>query len=375
MEGPLAVNLKPASFDLPDGMGKMYLSGAVSGIGFNENNAYGKSDTVADVSNAQVFLQKVDGEFQFFVQAGVYSLPALGAAYARSGNGPDLYGPLPVANVKIAPNSNFSIEIGKLPTLIGAEYTFTYENMNIFRGLLWNQETAISRGIQANYTAGPVALSASWNDGFYSNRFNWASGAATWTINSSNTLELVLSGNLGTTDYSGNVTPMVQNNDQDLDNLIYSWTSGAWIAQGYLQYANTKASTTLMFGKAASATGGGILVNYAVPNSSINVSGRVEYITTTGTAGVSSSLTPPTGITGITGTTPTPAPNAPNTLYGPGSNAWSGTLTATWQSGIYFTRGEVSYVTASKTTPGMALGASANATSQVRFAIETGVLF
>jgi len=28
----------------------------------------------------------------------------------------------------------------KLPTLIGAEYTFTFENMNIERGLLWNQE-------------------------------------------------------------------------------------------------------------------------------------------------------------------------------------------------------------------------------------------
>ncbi len=61
---------------------------------------------------------------------------------------------------------------GKLPTLIGAEYTFTFENMNIERGLLWNQENAVNRGVQANFTSGPVAVSVSWNDGFYPNRYN-----------------------------------------------------------------------------------------------------------------------------------------------------------------------------------------------------------
>jgi hypothetical protein len=52
---------------------------------------------------------------------------------------------------------------------MGAEYTFTFENMNIERGLLWNQENAINRGIQVNQTIGKSA-SLSWNDGFYSNR-------------------------------------------------------------------------------------------------------------------------------------------------------------------------------------------------------------
>jgi len=355
MEGPLAVNVKPLSFDIPD-FGKIYVSGVVSGLAFTENALFpGDRNSLADVDNAQVFVQKVDGEFQFFVQAGAYSLPSLGAGYLTAGNATtDLYGPLPQAFVKIAPNANFSIEAGKLPTLVGAEYTFTYENMNIFRGLLWNQETAVSRGVQANYTAGPVAFSVSWNDGFYSDRFNWLSGAATWTINSSNTLELVVSGNLGTTDYSKSLaTPLVQNNDQSLDNLIYSYTSGAWILQAYVQYAEAPANASLGYWNSGSTTGWGVLANYAVPNTSFNLSGRVEYISSSGSQ----------------------TDGSPNLLYGPGSNAWSFTFTPSYQSGPLFTRAEISYVSASGTEGGLALGPSGTDTSQVRFAVEAGILF
>jgi hypothetical protein len=347
--------VKPESFDIPD-FGKIYVSGAISGLAFAENSLFpGDRHSLADVDNAQIFVQKVDGEFQFFLQGGVYSLPSLGAGYLTAGNATtDLYGPLPVAFVKFAPNGNFSFEAGKLPTLVGAEYTFTYENMNIFRGLLWNQETAISRGVQANYTAGPVALSLSWNDGFYSDRFNWLSGSAAWTINSSNTLALIVSGNCGTTDYSkGFATPLVQNNYTSLDNLIYSYTSGAWILQAYVQYAQAPANATLGYTKDGSTTGWGVLANYAVPNTSVNLSGRVEYISSSGSA----------------------TDGSPNLLYGPGSNAWSFTFTPSYQSGVLFTRAEISYVQASGTVSGLALGPAGTNTQQLRFAVEAGILF
>ena len=93
-----------------------------------------------------------------------------------------------LATLKIAPTDSFNIEVGKLPTLIGAEYTFTFENMNIERGLLWKQEPAVSRGVQANYTSGPVTASASVNDGAYSNRYNWVSGSLAYTISPSDTV-------------------------------------------------------------------------------------------------------------------------------------------------------------------------------------------
>jgi hypothetical protein len=355
MEGPLTVNVTPESFMLPSGMGKVYVSGAVTGLYFSETNRIpGDRGSQVDLSNAQVFIQKVDGDFQFFLQAGEYSLPSLGAGYLTGPNATNLYGPLPQGFIKYAPTGSFSIEAGKLPTLIGAEYTFTYENMDIFRGLLWNQETAISRGIQANYTAGPVAMSLQWSDGFYSSRYNWLAGSAAWTINSSNTLAVIISGNLGVTDYSpGLATPFVQNNDQQLDNLIYTFTSGQWLAQGYFQYADTSKNGALGFGKSASQTGFGLLVNYAVPNTSYNISGRFEEISTTGT----------------------PADGAPNVLYGPGSSAVSFTLTPSWQSGVFFARGELSVVSASKVVHGLGLGPSGANTDQIRVAIETGILF
>ena len=81
--------------------------------------------------------------------------------------------------------------------------------MNVERGLLWNQEPAVSRGLQANYTLGPVAFALSFNDGYYSDVFNWISGSATWTINSSNTLEFAGAGNLGQTSIATYATPLV----------------------------------------------------------------------------------------------------------------------------------------------------------------------
>jgi hypothetical protein len=353
MEGPLAVNLKPESFDIPD-FGKIYVSGAVTAIALADTPTFfGEKSAIADVSNAQIFIQKVDGAFQFFADAGAYSFPTVGVPYTTASNTMSAtFGALPIGFVKYAPTAAFSIEAGKLPTLIGAEYAFTYENMNISRGLLWNQEPLISRGVQANYTAGPVAFNLSWNDGFYSDRFNWVSGAATWTINSSNTLEFIGGGNLGSTDYGTSATPEVLNNDTEIFNVIYGYTSGAWTAQAYFQYADTGNAAKIGV-KDTSTTGGGVLVNYAIPNTSWNLSARAEDISSSGS----------------------PTDGSANLLYGAGSKAYSFTFTPSYQVGVFFARGEISYVGASSTTSGAAFGKSGTNTSQTRFAVETGILF
>ena len=64
---------------------------------------------------------------------------------------------------------------------MGAEYTFSFQNMNIERGLLWNQENAITRGVQINQTMGKFTASFSWNDGYYSNRYSGLSGLLSYT--------------------------------------------------------------------------------------------------------------------------------------------------------------------------------------------------
>src|SRR5947207_15997115 len=79
MTGPLVANPNPYSFDDPFGyFGKIYVTGTLTGLGLVQSNPVpGDHPFRPDVSNGQVIVQKTDGLFQFYVQAGIYSLPAL----------------------------------------------------------------------------------------------------------------------------------------------------------------------------------------------------------------------------------------------------------------------------------------------------------
>jgi len=332
---------------------KFDLNGVVSGIGIVQNHAVsGDRSSRADASNAQVVIQKADGPIQYYLQVGAYSIPALGAAYVSSGNAVNqLYGPLPVGYLKIAPTQNFSLLAGNLPTLIGAEYTFTFENMNIERGLVWNQENAINRGVQANYTLGPVSAALSWNNGFYSNSYTWLTGDLAWAINPTNTLSFVGGGNVGYSSFSNFATPVLLNNSQ-IYNLIYTYNSSPWIIQPYFQWTVVPHHPNLGVFKTTSTLGGAILASYALTDNFF-IAGRVEGIGTTGSA----------------------TDGSANLLYGPGSDAWSITLTPTYQYKKFFARGEVSYVQAVGYTSGNVFGNQNQNPAQVRGVLETGLLF
>ena len=62
-------------------------------------------------------------------------------------------------------------------------------------------------------------------------------------------------------------------------------------------------------------------------------------------------------------------------MYGPGSGAFSFTVTPTYQRGIFFGRAELAYVGADSITDGFGFGGQLNKTSQTRGAVEIGVLF
>ena len=352
MSGPIAANSNPFSVDAGPA-GKIYITGALTGLALWQNNPVpGDHDTVADLSNGQVFVQKTDGWLQFYVQAGAYSLPSLGTEYFKVDKiTSDTFGYVPQAFVKVALADNFSIQAGKLPTLIGAEYSFTIENMNIERGLLWNQEPAVSRGVQVNYSSGPFSLSVSWNDGYYSDRFNWVSGLASYAIDSSNTIAIAGGANIGKTDYSTFATPFFQNNSQIL-NLLYTYNSAPWVINPYIQFNRVPANTSLGIPHDASMWGVGLLATYAV-TPHFSLSGRAEYEDSSGSL----------------------ANGAPSLLYGPGSKAWSITATPTVQYGVFFARADASYVGASDITPGFALGHTFSNKSQTRLMLETGIVF
>ncbi|HTV54952.1 MAG TPA: outer membrane beta-barrel protein [Terriglobia bacterium] len=347
--GPLST-ASPTVFNAGP-LGKLDVTGILSGLAiWQDDPALGDEPTHLDISNGQIFLQKTTGVFQFYLQGGAYNIPALGAPYlSTSRTLPDLYGPLPVGFVKIQATKNFSIMVGQLPTLIGAEYTFTFENMNIERGLLWNQENAINRGVQLNDTIGHFTASLSWNDGFYSNRYTWLSGALSYT-KGPNTLAFVAGGNAGHTAFRTFATP-VQNNGS-IYNVIYTYTKGPWIVQPYFQYTDVPTDPAIGVTQGTDTRGGALLLDYNFKHG-ISLAGRAEYISSTGS--------------GTSG--------AVNLMFGPGSGGWSVTLTPTYQNKGFFARADLSWDQAVSYTPGDAFGPQGMNRAQARAMVETGFMF
>ena len=352
--GALTFQLPPPKYALGP-LGDIYFDGVASGLGQWQNNPFpGNRAWEPDLMNGQFFVQKTDGLFQFYVQGGAYSIAALGAPYISAAqatfgaNSPagNLWGWFPMGYAKIVPTDNFSIQLGKLPSLIGAEDIFSFQNINIERGLLWNQEPSISKGGQANYTIGPVALALSFTDGFDSGVWNWVTGSATYTLNPTNSFVFSAGGNAGRTNIATLRTPLLQNNSQIFD-LIYTYNSDPWIIQPYFQATHVPANNRIGIGASASTFGGALLVNYNL-GGGFNLGGRIEYIGSTG---------------------------ANNLLYGPGSGAFSFTLTPTYQYKYFFARGELSWVKANGVTAGLGLGPNLDGNSQTRVMVETGIMF
>lgn len=333
--------------------GKLNVNGILSGFGSWQSQPVSSDQAArADVSNGQIFIQKASGLVQYFLQAGAYNFPALGTPLLSTRNTvSDYFGALPQAYLKLAPQGNFSFLIGKLPTLIGAEDTFTFQNMNIERGLLWNQANAVNRGMQLDYSKGKFNGALSWNDGFYSNHYNWISGELTYTPNLSDGLEFVAGGNLGRTAHSSIANPLYQNNS-DIYALIYTHTAERWMIEPYFQFTYVPLDGKIGVSRATATQGEAVLGSYRFAHD-LAVAGRVEYISSTGSS----------------------HNGAVNLLYGPGSGAWSLTLTPTYQRAAFFARGELSITQAIGFMAGDAFGANNSHSNQIRGAVETGFIF
>lgn len=347
LTGPLTANPAPFSFDTGFPLGKFYFGGAISALGMAQSQPVsGNSTLVGDMPNALVWLQNNEGPLQFFAMAGGYSFPALGTKYLRMPKTTgDTFKAVPIAYGKFVLTDEISLQVGKLPTLIGAEYAFTFQNMNIARGLLWAQEPLISRGIQGNYASGPFTFAVSFNDGFYSNNYNWVSGLASYALDKENTIAVAGGGSFKSVSRSSFVTPVAQNNSRII-NVIYTYNSAPWTVTPYFQYTDVPNISSLGL-ESVQTYGGAILANYKF-NDNFSLAGRFEYIASSGSG---------------------------NVLYGSNSSAGSLTVTPTYQLGIWFLRGEASVTQAFDIADGAAFGKSGNARTQVRGIIETGILF
>jgi hypothetical protein len=351
LTGPLQW-LPPAIFDAGP-LGKLSVNGIVTGFAqFQNNSVPGDASAQATLSNGQIFIQKADGNFQYYIQAGAYALPTLSVPFVNAQNTTNnLYGPVPVVFAKVLAGKTTSFEIGSLPTLMGAESTFTYQNFNIERGIVWNQENAINRGVQVNQTLGKyLSASLSLNDGYYSNRYNSLSGSVTFT-KGPHVLVYDGNGNLGKTIFQTAATP-VQNNGQ-MHAVIYTYTKGPWIVSPYFQYGNVPIIKQVGVLKSTSATGGAINVSYAF-KSGFSLPVRWEYLTSSGSA--------TDGSANLLG-------------FGSGSAGTTFTATPTYQKGGMYLRSDLALVHATNVTPGDVFGPTGTDASQFRAALEFGFIF
>jgi hypothetical protein len=351
LTGPLQW-LPPAIVDAGP-LGKLSVNGILTGFSqFQNNSVPGDDDAQATLSNGQIFIQKADGKLQYYIQAGAYTMPTLGAPFANAQNTVNnFYGPVPVAYLKLQAGATTQFVIGSLPTLMGAESTFTYQNFNIERGIIWGQENAINRGIQINQTVGKHLSGAiSWNDGYYSNRYSWLSGSVTYS-NGPHSLVYDGMGNLGKTIFQTAATP-VQNNGR-MHAVIYSYTKGPWIISPYFQYGNVPVIKQAGVLKSTSATGGAINVSYAFKNG-FSLPVRWEYLTSSGSA--------TDGSANLLG-------------FGSGSAGTTFTATPTYQKGGMFLRSDLGWVSAINSTKGDVFGTKGTDTNQFRAVLEFGFIF
>lgn len=307
-----------------------------------------------DVSNAFVILNKNSGVFRYGFAAGAYNIPVVGFALnptTQTGANTSLYGAVPSMYVEYAPSSSFNLIAGKLATFAGQENTYTYENSDIQRGVIWNLETAVSRGIRGVFSGAKFNAALELDDGYYSGNRPGLEGEVTNTPCANATFEFVWV--LPNSSAPPNATTSIAN--KRLYNPLVTFTTGKWTFSPYLLFVDSPASTSLGYVTAEHAFGAVFNAAYAL-NATWSLPLRVEY----GDSG---------------GSTTDRSPNANLLGFGPASQVWTYTLTPTYRRGTFFARAEGSLVDLARYARGAGFGTNGLLADQVRSGVETGVQF
>jgi Putative beta-barrel porin-2, OmpL-like. bbp2 len=156
------------------------------------------------------------------------------------------------------------------------------------------------------------------------------------------------------------VTPSYQNNEQ-VYNLIYTYTKGNLTISPYYQYTVVKSDPKynsapfFVIPTGAHTNGGALLANYNFKHG-FSLAARPEYIKSSGSV----------------------TTNEANLLgYGPGTGAFSFTVTPSWVKDAFFLRGDISIVHLTNFVTGSSFGFGIGGTNtnQARGVIEAGFMF
>ena len=228
--------------------------------------------------------------------------------------------------------------------------------MNIFRGLLWNQEPLISRGVQANYTAGPVDHQRVLERRLLLGPLQLALRLRRLGDQQRPTPSV---GHRRQPGHDGLFRRLAdprapEQRQEQLDNLIYTYTNGAWIAQAYFQYADT------------GNDGGARLSARTRPRRARASSSTTPSRTPAGTSPAAFEDISSTGHAGRRPAQPAVRPGQQRLVLHAHADL-------PVRASLHPRRGLLRR--AGTSTRGAGFGPSGTSTSQTRFAIETGILF
>lgn len=326
----------------------------VNATGNLENGGGFDQPSRFNISSAFATITRNAGYFRYGASAGVYSIPVVGL----SGNNPfqsganvNIYGPLPSAYVSVNPSEHLNVTAGYLATLIGQENTYTYVNANIQRGLVWNMETAVSRGARVTISGSKVSGAFEVNDGFFSGHYLGLEGSVTMATADNRSFQFVFV--IPNSRAPGNWTSAIAN--KRLYDFMFTGTSGRWNLQPYILLVQSPQSTALGYARAENAYGLVFLSTWTM-NPSWSLATRIENIANESE-------------------TQDRSPNADLVGYGPGSGAWTFTLTPAYQQKNFVLRADFSEVIVRWAGAGLAFGASGLQHRQFRFVLESGFQF
>ncbi len=320
-------------------IGTVNVSGALTVYTIHSNNiAVGDNrKTRYDAGSAIISLSKPAEPFGFTLIGGAYALPVVGVGLSKTSQDTDLFSPIPVAYVEYSPMKGLSIQAGKLPTIIGYESAFTYQNDYIQRGLVWNMQPLINNGVRLTYSTDFLFVKLGVNDGFY-------------TLSTTDP-KPALEASLGLTpmkDGSVALNVIVPHKDSRPNNrelnLVASYTLDKLSLGADLLYVEAPRSNTAGVPQKAKASGVALHLSYDLKP--FKLSGRVEYVKdNSDTGGID--------LVGL----------------GDGNKGLTFTATPAYTYGPLFLRGELSYVKADQ--PFTVNGKR----DQIRIGAEVGFMF
>jgi len=328
-----------------DPLGAFNVGGALTIYGMQTSNRVGLDKrTRYDVGSAILNISKPAQPFGFNILGGSYSMPVVGVGISKATEYTDLFSPIPIAYFELSPVKGLSLQVGKLPTIIGYESAFTYQNNYIQRGLVWNMQPVVNNGVRLSYSGDLFFFKLGINDGFYTLSTSDPKPALEGSVGITPIKDSSVGINFLIPDKSAKPNPTSAPANKRELNLLASYTFDK-LSLG-VDAVYVEAPKDLKAGVLEKAKASGLAFHVSYDLKPIKLSGRIESVKDNSDAGS-------VDLVGL----------------GDNNRAWTITLTPSYSKGPFLIRGDISWVSAKH--PFTNNGKK----SQTRVGLELGLLF